>query len=122
MKRRKVEEEQRDGVCIVENDSVAAAGTRDECEWSEQRRVQVVSMLTGFTGLVNSASKEQQDSDVDLDVDGDDTLSYGRAQYTETDVIPSAGDVEDSETLLKEVASRLSPEHSRWSTGGEEHV
>ncbi|XP_047655903.1 E3 ubiquitin-protein ligase Rnf220-like isoform X1 [Tachysurus fulvidraco] len=117
MKRRKVEEEQRDGVCIVESDSVAAAGRRDECEWSEQRRVQVVSVLTGFTGLVNSASKEQQDSDVDLDVDGDDTLSYGRAQYTETDVIPSAGDVEDSETLLKEVARRLSPEHSRWSTG-----
>ncbi|KAG7332789.1 hypothetical protein KOW79_004623 [Hemibagrus wyckioides] len=107
MKRRKVEEEQRDGVCVVENSSVAMAGTGDECEWTEQRRVQVVSILTGFTGLVHSASKEQQDSDVDLDVDGDDTLSYGRAQYTETDVIPSAGDAEDNEMLLKRGETRL---------------
>ncbi|KAB5567102.1 hypothetical protein PHYPO_G00228900 [Pangasianodon hypophthalmus] len=117
MKRRKAEEEQRDSVCVVENGSVAAAGTGDEYEWSEQRRVHVVSILTGYRGLVNSTSKEQQDSDVDLDVDGDDTLSYGRAQYTETDVIPSAGDAEDSEAVLnREAASRLSPEHTRWST------
>ncbi|XP_046726212.1 E3 ubiquitin-protein ligase RNF220 isoform X1 [Silurus meridionalis] len=118
MKRRKVEEEQRDSVCL-ENGSVAAVGTGDEWtnEWSEKRRVHVVSILTGFRGLVNSASKEQQDSDVDLDVDGDDTQSYGRAQYSETDVIPSAGDAEDGETLLnREAASRLSPELSRWST------
>ena len=31
--------------------------------------------------LVSTTSKECRDSDVDLDVDGDDTLEYGRAQY-----------------------------------------
>lgn len=31
--------------------------------------------------LVSATSKECRDSDADLDVDGDDTLEYGRAQY-----------------------------------------
>lgn len=31
--------------------------------------------------LVSTSSKECRDSDADLDVDGDDTLEYGRAQY-----------------------------------------
>lgn len=31
--------------------------------------------------LVSTTSKECRDSDADLDVDGDDTLEYGRAQY-----------------------------------------
>lgn len=35
------------------------------------------------------------DSDADLDVDGDDTLEYGKAQYTEADIIPCSGAGED---------------------------
>lgn len=31
--------------------------------------------------LVSTISKDCRDSDADLDVDGDDTLEYGRAQY-----------------------------------------
>lgn len=31
--------------------------------------------------LVSTTSKECRDSDADLDVDGDDTLEYGQAQY-----------------------------------------
>lgn len=31
--------------------------------------------------LVSTTTKECRDSDADLDVDGDDTLEYGRAQY-----------------------------------------
>lgn len=30
---------------------------------------------------MRTASKEFRDSDVDLDVDGDDTLEYGKVQY-----------------------------------------
>ncbi len=30
---------------------------------------------------MSSTLKEHQDSDADLDVDGDDTLEYGKAQY-----------------------------------------
>ena len=38
------------------------------------------------------STKESQDSDADLDVDGDDTLEYGKAQYTEADIIPCSGE------------------------------
>uniref|UniRef100_A0A2I3SGH9 E3 ubiquitin-protein ligase RNF220 n=1 Tax=Pan troglodytes TaxID=9598 RepID=A0A2I3SGH9_PANTR len=38
------------------------------------------------------SGKENPDSDADLDVDGDDTLEYGKPQYTEADVIPCTGE------------------------------
>ncbi|KTG40590.1 hypothetical protein cypCar_00018695 [Cyprinus carpio] len=111
LKRRKAEEDQRDGVCVVEDGSVLSAGR--EFEWAEQRRIQMVSVLRGFRGLVSSTLKEHQDSDADLDVDGDDTLEYGKAQYpyfcsndlryTEADVIPCSGneprDAEERQAL-----------------------
>ncbi|XP_076860482.1 E3 ubiquitin-protein ligase Rnf220-like [Brachyhypopomus gauderio] len=76
----------------------------------------MVSILRGFRGLVSSTSKEHHDSDVDLDVDGDDTLNYGKAQYTETDVIPHTRDLDHSEaTLNGPVAIRVSPERTTWS-------
>ncbi|KAI2661791.1 E3 ubiquitin-protein ligase RNF220 [Labeo rohita] len=100
LKRRKAEEDQRD-VCVVEDGSVLSAGR--EFEWAEQRRIQMVSVLRGFRGLVSSTLKEHQDSDADLDVDGDDTLEYGKAQYTEADVIPCSGneprDAEERQAL-----------------------
>ncbi|KAK7136047.1 hypothetical protein R3I94_014644 [Phoxinus phoxinus] len=120
LKRRKAEEDQRDGVCVVENGSMLSAGR--EFEWAEQRRIQMVSVLRGFRGLVSSTLKEHQDSDVDLDVDGDDTLEYGKAQYTEADVIPCSGneprDAEERQALRGavlngETASRLSPEQTK---------
>lgn len=36
--------------------------------------------MTG-TGFAMCTTKESHDSDADLDVDGDDTLEYGKAQY-----------------------------------------
>ncbi|KAK9970841.1 hypothetical protein ABG768_026747 [Culter alburnus] len=120
LKRRKAEEDQRDGVCVVEDGSMLSAGR--EFEWAEQRRIQMVSVLRGFRGLVSSTLKEHQDSDVDLDVDGDDTLEYGKAQYTEADVIPCSGneprDAEERQALRGavlngETASRLSPEQTK---------
>uniref|UniRef100_A0A8C2CQS9 E3 ubiquitin-protein ligase RNF220 n=1 Tax=Cyprinus carpio TaxID=7962 RepID=A0A8C2CQS9_CYPCA len=63
----------------------------------------MVSVLRGFRGLASSTLKEHQDSDADLDVDGDDTLEYGKAQYTEADVIPCSGneprDAEERQAL-----------------------
>lgn len=48
------------------------------------------------TGFATCSIKESAaDSDADLDVDGDDTLEYGKAQYTEADVIPCSGAGED---------------------------
>ncbi|XP_051760462.1 E3 ubiquitin-protein ligase RNF220 isoform X2 [Ctenopharyngodon idella] len=120
LKRRKAEEDQRDGVCVVEDGSMLSAGR--EFEWAEQRRIQMVSVLRGFRGLVGSTLKEHQDSDVDLDVDGDDTLEYGKAQYTEADVIPCSGneprDAEERQALRGavlngETACRLSPEQAK---------
>ncbi|XP_054644779.1 E3 ubiquitin-protein ligase RNF220 isoform X2 [Dunckerocampus dactyliophorus] len=68
--------------------------TPSEEEWNERRKIQMMSLVGGFKGamLVSSTSKEGRDSDADLDVDGDDTLEYGRAQYTETDVIMCSGE------------------------------
>lgn len=54
-----------------------------------------LSLSTG-TGFATCSIKESAaDSDADLDVDGDDTLEYGKAQYTEADIIPCSGAGED---------------------------
>ncbi|XP_042617933.1 E3 ubiquitin-protein ligase RNF220-like isoform X2 [Cyprinus carpio] len=120
LKRRKAEEDQRDSVCVVDDGSVLSAGR--DFEWAEQRRIQMVSVLRGFRGLVSSTLKEHQDSDADLDVDGDDTLEYGKAQYTEADVIPCSGneprDAEERQALRGavlngDITSRLSPEQTK---------
>lgn len=52
--------------------------------------------LSPGTGFATCSIKESAaDSDADLDVDGDDTLEYGKAQYTEADIIPCSGAGED---------------------------
>uniref|UniRef100_A0AAY5KHA0 E3 ubiquitin-protein ligase RNF220 n=1 Tax=Esox lucius TaxID=8010 RepID=A0AAY5KHA0_ESOLU len=65
----------------------------EEQDWAEQRRIHMTSILGGVKGpvLLSRVLKEGRDSDGDLDVDGDDTLEYGRAQYTEADIIPCSG-------------------------------
>ncbi len=40
-----------------------------------------LSSLFLGTGFAMCSRKESHDSDADLDVDGDDTLEYGKAQY-----------------------------------------
>ncbi|XP_051930881.1 E3 ubiquitin-protein ligase RNF220-like isoform X4 [Hippocampus zosterae] len=98
---------------------VSADTTPSEDEWKERRKIQMMSLVGGFKGslLVSSASKEGRDSDADLDVDGDDTLEYGRAQYTETDVIMCAG--ENSKETTTNVGtlpdSGVHQEISKWS-------
>ena len=53
----------------------------------------IVSAGTGFATC--NVKESTADSDADLDVDGDDTLEYGKAQYTEADIIPCSGAGED---------------------------
>lgn len=54
------------------------------------------SFVSTGTGFATCSIKESAaDSDADLDVDGDDTLEYGKAQYTEADIIPCSGAGED---------------------------
>ncbi|XP_051930882.1 E3 ubiquitin-protein ligase RNF220-like isoform X5 [Hippocampus zosterae] len=103
---------------------VSADTTPSEDEWKERRKIQMMSLVGGFKGslLVSSASKEGRDSDADLDVDGDDTLEYGRAQYTETDVIMCAGE-NSKETTTNSVGtlpdSGVHQEISKWSNDAE---
>lgn len=55
-----------------------------------------LSIISTGTGFATCSIKESAaDSDADLDVDGDDTLEYGKAQYTEADIIPCSGAGED---------------------------
>ncbi|CAI5639468.1 unnamed protein product [Oreochromis niloticus] len=95
-----------------------------EDDWNERRRIQMASI--GFKGamLVSTTSKECRDSDADLDVDGDDTLEYGRAQYTETDVIPCSGEssketaVNSSSSSSVPPESRVNLDFNKWSNDG----
>ncbi|XP_076582795.1 E3 ubiquitin-protein ligase RNF220 [Chaetodon auriga] len=98
-----------------------------EDEWNERRRIQMTSIVGGFKGavLVSTTSKECRDSDADLDVDGDDTLEYGRAQYTETDVIPCSGESSKETTVNSSSSSsstlpdsRVNLEFTKWSDDG----
>lgn len=41
----------------------------------------IVYILNIGSGFVTCSSKENHDSDADLDVDGDDTLEYGKPQH-----------------------------------------
>ncbi|TNN89350.1 E3 ubiquitin-protein ligase RNF220 [Liparis tanakae] len=73
--------------------------------------------VSSGAALVSTTSKECRDSDADLDVDGDDTLEYGRAQYTETDIIPCSGEG-SKETTVNSSDSRVNLEFSKWSNDG----
>ncbi|XP_037530558.1 E3 ubiquitin-protein ligase RNF220 [Nematolebias whitei] len=91
-----------------------------EDEWNERRRIQMTSV--GFKGaaLGSITSKECRDSDADLDVDGDDTLEYGRAQYSETDVIPCSGESSKVSAVNSSLVpdSRLHFDFSKLSNDG----
>uniref|UniRef100_A0A673UAS6 Ring finger protein 220 n=1 Tax=Suricata suricatta TaxID=37032 RepID=A0A673UAS6_SURSU len=78
------------------------------------------------SGFVMCSGKENPDSDADLDVDGDDTLEYGKPQYTEADVIPCTGEepgeAKEREALRGAVlnggppSTRITPEFSKWAS------
>ncbi|XP_058485254.1 E3 ubiquitin-protein ligase RNF220a isoform X4 [Solea solea] len=104
----------------------------EEYEWAGQKRIRATALLEGGfrgTGFATCNMKESMvDSDADLDVDGDDTLEYGKAQYTEADIIPCSGAGEDQgearerEALRGAVlnggmpSNRITPEFSKWAS------
>ncbi|XP_018609110.1 E3 ubiquitin-protein ligase RNF220a isoform X2 [Scleropages formosus] len=133
MKRRKPEDGQREGACGPEDDGAdldGENGTRfEEYEWCGQKRVRATSLLEGGfrgTGFATCSTKDSHDSDADLDVDGDDTLEYGKAQYTEADIIPCSGEdqgeAKEREALRGAVlnggtpSNRITPEFSKWAS------
>ncbi|KAM9427468.1 E3 ubiquitin-protein ligase RNF220-like isoform 1-T1 [Salvelinus alpinus] len=105
-------------------------GTRfEEYEWCGQKRVRATTLLEGGfrgTGFAMCSTKESHDSDADLDVDGDDTLEYGKAQYTEADIIPCSGEdqgeAKEREALRGAVlnggmpSNRIAAEFSKWAS------
>ncbi|XP_075472309.1 E3 ubiquitin-protein ligase RNF220 isoform X1 [Ascaphus truei] len=119
--------------CMNEEDSVDIEnenGNRfEEYEWCGQKRVRATTLLEGGfrgSGFVMCSSKENHDSDADLDVDGDDTLEYGKAQYTEADIIPCTGEepgeAKEREALRGAVlnggppSTRITAEFSKWAS------
>ncbi|XP_072129753.1 E3 ubiquitin-protein ligase RNF220a isoform X3 [Mobula birostris] len=135
-KRKKASEDgQRDGSYTNDDDSVdieneSASGNRfEEYEWCGQKRIRATTLLEGGfrgSGFVTCSSKENHDSDADLDVDGDDTLEYGKPQYTEADIIPCTGEepgeAKEREALRGAVlnggtpSNRITPEFSKWAS------
>ncbi|NWZ99865.1 RN220 ligase, partial [Nesospiza acunhae] len=133
MKRRKQDEGQREGSCMAEDDSVDIEnenGNRfEEYEWCGQKRIRATTLLEGGfrgSGFIMCSGKENPDSDADLDVDGDDTLEYGKPQYTEADIIPCTGEepgeAKEREALRGAVlnggtpSTRITPEFSKWAS------
>ncbi|KAM8850057.1 E3 ubiquitin-protein ligase RNF220a isoform 7-T7 [Spinachia spinachia] len=126
---------QREGV-LGDDDSADMDGENgrgfEEYEWAGQKRIRATALLEGGfrgTGFATCSIKESAaDSDVDLDVDGDDTLEYGKVQYTEADIIPCSGAGEDQgearerEALRGAVlnggmpSNRITPEFSKWAS------
>ncbi|XP_064415815.1 E3 ubiquitin-protein ligase RNF220a isoform X3 [Latimeria chalumnae] len=129
MKRRKPDDGQREGSFLNEEDSVDVENENrfEEYEWCGQKRIRATTLLEGGfrgSGFVMCNSKENHDSDADLDVDGDDTLEYGKPQYTEADIIPCTGEepgeAKEREALRGAVlnggapSNRITPEFSKW--------
>ncbi|XP_033960302.1 E3 ubiquitin-protein ligase RNF220a isoform X2 [Pseudochaenichthys georgianus] len=124
---------QREGT-LGDDDSADGENGRgfEEYEWAGQKRIRATALLEGgfrATGFATCSVKESAaDSDADLDVDGDDTLEYGKAQYTEADIIPCSGAGEDQgearerEALRGAVlnggmpSNRITPECSKWAS------
>lgn len=73
----------------------------EEYTWAGQTRVRASSMLDGgYAGSgfqIASCSSQGQDEDCDLNVDDDDSIQYGKPQYSEADVIPCASDEPDED-------------------------
>ncbi|XP_078264568.1 E3 ubiquitin-protein ligase RNF220a isoform X2 [Rhinoraja longicauda] len=135
-KRKKASDDgQRDGSYTNDDESVdieneSASGNRfEEYEWCGQKRIRATTLLEGGfrgSGFVTCSSKENHDSDADLDVDGDDTLEYGKPQYTEADIIPCTGEepgeAKEREALRGAVlnggtpSNRITPEFSKWAS------
>uniref|UniRef100_A0A4W3I6L2 E3 ubiquitin-protein ligase RNF220 n=1 Tax=Callorhinchus milii TaxID=7868 RepID=A0A4W3I6L2_CALMI len=116
--------DKRDGSYTNDDESVdmeneSASGNRfEEYEWCGQKRIRATTLLEGGfrgSGFVTCSSKENHDSDADLDVDGDDTLEYGKPQYTEADIIPCTGE-EPGEAKERE-ALREMPSTSNGESG-----
>ncbi|NWX90867.1 RN220 ligase, partial [Nothoprocta ornata] len=125
--------QRREGSCMTEDDSVDIEnenGNRfEEYEWCGQKRIRATTLLEGGfrgSGFIMCSGKENPDSDADLDVDGDDTLEYGKPQYTEADVIPCTGEepgeAKEREALRGAVlnggtpSTRITPEFSKWAS------
>ncbi|XP_060087678.1 E3 ubiquitin-protein ligase RNF220 isoform X1 [Heteronotia binoei] len=123
--------EKREGSCMIEDDAVDIENENrfEEYEWCGQKRIRATTLLEGGfrgSGFVMCSGKENPDSDADLDVDGDDTLEYGKPQYTEADIIPCTGEepgeAKEREALRGAVlnggtpSTRITPEFSKWAS------
>eukprot|EP00058_Branchiostoma_floridae_P020514 XP_002606004.1 hypothetical protein BRAFLDRAFT_285167 [Branchiostoma floridae] len=76
----------------------------EEYTWAGQTRVRATSMLQGqfeAQGFQVVRSKKENDSDQDLNVDGDDAEEYGKPQHPLRDIIPCTSD-EPSENKERE--------------------
>ncbi|XP_078576060.1 E3 ubiquitin-protein ligase Rnf220-like isoform X12 [Branchiostoma floridae x Branchiostoma japonicum] len=101
----------------------------EEYTWAGQTRVRATSMLQGqfeAQGFQVVRSKKENDSDQDLNVDGDDAEEYGKPQYRERDIIPCTSDEpsenKEREALREAVLGRennedpsQSGDRSRWA-------
>ncbi|XP_022254524.1 E3 ubiquitin-protein ligase RNF220-like isoform X2 [Limulus polyphemus] len=104
---------------------VEAEEAYEEYEWAGQMRVRATSFLKGGFAASGFQTRRHnsEDDEQDLNVDSDDTATYGQPQYTEADVIPCSSD-EPTENREREELRRAMlidaegqqriPEGSKW--------
>ncbi|XP_076353083.1 E3 ubiquitin-protein ligase RNF220-like isoform X2 [Tachypleus tridentatus] len=86
---------------------VETEDTFQEYEWAGQIRIRATSIFKGIFAASGFQTRRHnsEDDERDLNVDSDDTATYGQPQYTEADIIPCSSD-EPTENRERELLRR----------------
>ncbi|XP_033109274.1 E3 ubiquitin-protein ligase RNF220-like [Anneissia japonica] len=81
----------------------------EEYTWCGQTRIRATTMLqAGFKGTgFQRRIYTEEDVDMNLNVDGDDTAEYGQPQFTEADIIPCSSDEPSEERQRQAIRGAL---------------
>jgi hypothetical protein len=88
-----------------------------------QKRIRTCSLLEdGYAGLFGPSNTKTDEADEELNIDGDDTIQFGQAQFSESDLINMAdlGTIDENEppiiTTTTITTTTQSPEQPRPQT------
>ncbi|XP_022241612.1 E3 ubiquitin-protein ligase RNF220-like isoform X2 [Limulus polyphemus] len=80
----------------------------EEYEWAGQTRIRATSLLQGgfaASGFKTRKCNNEDDVDQDLNVDSDDTATYGKPQYTEADILQHTMENRERQDLTRAIDS-----------------
>ncbi|XP_076319440.1 E3 ubiquitin-protein ligase RNF220-like isoform X2 [Tachypleus tridentatus] len=80
----------------------------EEYQWAGQTRTRATSLLQGgfsASGFDTRKCNNEDDIDKDLNVDSDDTATYGQPQYTESDILQCTVENREKQELTRTIDS-----------------